>query len=297
VDGVAYRIYPYCPRIEGLFARIERWLNVQTGESHWRSISRENITTLYGRTAESRIADPTDPTRIFIWRVCQSFDDKGNAMVYEYKAENSDGVDLWQANERNRTSPIRATNRLLKKLRYGNLVSRLVQPDLSQATWMFEVVFDYGEHDDDIPKPDGACAWVCRNDPFSSYRAGFEIRTYRLCQRVLMFHNFPDEKGVGPDCLVRSTDFVYRNSRNNPQDLKKGNPLASFITAITQRGYRRNADGGYLKKSMPAVEFQYTDAVISEEIQEVNTESLQNLPNGLDSSTYRWADLDGEGVS
>ena len=28
-------------------------------------------------------------------------------------------------------------------------------------------------------------------DPFSSYRSGFEVRTYRLCQRVLMFHHFP----------------------------------------------------------------------------------------------------------
>ena len=35
--------------------------------------------------------------------------------------------------------------------------------------------------------PDDADAWSCRNDPFSSYRSGFEVRTYRLCQRFLMF--------------------------------------------------------------------------------------------------------------
>ena len=38
---------------------------------------------------------------------------------------------------------------------------------------------------------------------------GFEVRTYRLCQRVLMFHHFPDENLGTPDCLVRSTDFTY----------------------------------------------------------------------------------------
>ena len=53
-----YTIHRYRPRIEGLFARIERWTNRATREIHWRSISRDNITTLYGKTAESRIADP-----------------------------------------------------------------------------------------------------------------------------------------------------------------------------------------------------------------------------------------------
>ncbi|MEJ7711923.1 MAG: SpvB/TcaC N-terminal domain-containing protein [Pyrinomonadaceae bacterium] len=32
--------------------------------------------------------------------------------------------------------------------------------------------------------------WLCRPDAFSTYRAGFEIRTSRLCRRVLMFHHF-----------------------------------------------------------------------------------------------------------
>jgi hypothetical protein len=42
-----YSIDRYRPRIEGLFARIERWTNRETGELHWRSISRDNVTTLY----------------------------------------------------------------------------------------------------------------------------------------------------------------------------------------------------------------------------------------------------------
>src|SRR5215475_9067657 len=38
VDGASYRIRRYRPRVEGLFARIERWTNLDTGETHWRSI-------------------------------------------------------------------------------------------------------------------------------------------------------------------------------------------------------------------------------------------------------------------
>ena len=56
-----------------------------TGGTFWRSISDDNITTLYGKTAESRIADPADPTRIFSWLICQSYDDKGNAIVYDVR--------------------------------------------------------------------------------------------------------------------------------------------------------------------------------------------------------------------
>ena len=47
-----------------------------------------------------------------------------------------------------------------------------------------------------------------RDDRFSSFRAGFEIRTLRRCRRVLMFHHFAE---LGGPTLVRSTDFTYHN--------------------------------------------------------------------------------------
>ena len=174
--------------------------------------------------------------------ICESYDDKGNAIVYEYREEDSTGVDVSAVHEKNRSEKSRSANRYLKSIKYGNKTSRLIQPELSTMSWMFEVVFDYGEHDPNRPMPKDSAEWLCRHDPISSHRAGFEVRTYRLCQRVLMFHHFPNEEGVRDDCLVSSTDFVYRNTRNNPEDLKQGNPIASFISAVTQSGYRRLED-------------------------------------------------------
>lgn len=55
-----FTIRRYRPRIDALFARIERWTENATGESHWRSITRDNITTLYGKVDESRIFAPSD---------------------------------------------------------------------------------------------------------------------------------------------------------------------------------------------------------------------------------------------
>src|SRR5690242_8989823 len=53
--------------------------------------SRRTISLLGTVTEESRIADPSDPTHIFSWLLCESYDDKGNVIAYQYKAENSDG--------------------------------------------------------------------------------------------------------------------------------------------------------------------------------------------------------------
>src|SRR4051794_32696839 len=282
VDGVDYRIDRYRPRVEGLFALTERWTNKQTGESHWRSISKDNITTLYGKTAESRIADPENPNHVFSWLICETRDDKGNAILYNYVSENSDNVDLAAASERNRTAKGRSANRFLKRIKYGNAVSHLIQPDLTQTDWLFEVVFDYGEgHYEDLPpgaggsqfadaRISGAQRWPVRQDPFSTYRAGFENRTYRLCRRALMFHHFAQELGTA-DYLVRSTEFEYKQA-----------PVASFITSVTQSGYVRQAEGTYLKKSLPPVEFEYSEATIKSEVRELDSESIENLPSGID---------------
>ena len=292
-DG--YCIRKYRPRIEGLFARIERWTKVDSGEIHWRSTSKDNITTLYGKTAESQIASPDNPTRVFSWLICESYDDKGNAIRYEYKAENSDGVITAQTHERNRTPESRSVNRYLKRIKYGNRTPRQASENLSLRTdWMFEAVFDYGEHNQTNPKSNDSGVWTVRNDPFSSYRAGFEVRTYRLCQRVLMFHHFPEEFGVGLDCLVRSTDFAY-SYEQNPTDVR--NPIYSLLFSVTQTGYQRDSLGGYHSKSLPPLEFTYSEPHIDETVREVDAASLENLPQGLDGTRYQWVDLDGEGLS
>jgi RHS repeat-associated protein len=318
LDGVTYIVRRYRPRIEGLFARIERWTNPDDPQdTFWRSISKDNITTWYGKrskeTAESRIADPADQSRIFSWLICQSYDDKGNAIIYEYAAEDEDNVDLTQANERNRS---RKANRYLKRIKYGNRKPNR-DPDTGNATdptqllnetWMFELVFDYdeGHYLEDAPDAEGrifaravnqlpeGSARPVRQDPFSSYRASFEVRTYRLCRRALMFHHFPQELDIA-DCLVRSTEFAYDES-----------PIASFITSVSQSGFvqqlTQDQPNRYLKKSPPPVEFEYSKVPSSEElaqrpIREVDAESLENLPIGLDGAVYQWIDLDGEGTN
>ncbi|HEY2499456.1 MAG TPA: SpvB/TcaC N-terminal domain-containing protein [Candidatus Angelobacter sp.] len=300
VYGTQYAVHRYRPRVEGLFARIERWINTSDAtDTFWRSISKQNVTTWYGKTIESRIADPADPSRVFAWMISESYDDKGNAIAYTYKQEDSAGVDLAQANERNRTDSTRSAQRYVKAISYANRTPYF--PDLDAtapvalpADWCFQLVFDFGEHDLANPTPDDTKQpWLCRLDAFSTYRATFEVRTYRLCRRALMFHNFPDQPAIGLNCLVRSTDLTH--VLTPPTDPTQ--PFFSFLLSASQSGYLRNPAGGYFSSPLPPLEFEYTQAQVDETVRDIDSESLKNLPSGIDGTSYRWVDLDGEGVS
>jgi RHS repeat-associated protein len=298
VYGRSYRISFYRPRIEGLFAHIERWVASDTGLTHWRSLSRDNVTTLYGYDPGSRVADPNDPTKIFCWNICRSWDDKGNVAVYRYIQEDGAGLDLTQAHEANRTPATRGVQTYLQAIQYGNLAPYF--PDWTAATeaalpadWMFSVVLDYGDHAAWPPQPAPDRPWSVRPDPFSSYRAGFEIRTYRRVHRILFFNNFPEEPTVGANRLVRSLDLVYSDEQT-PAD--PHNPIYTFLVSVAETGYRQDG-GSVVSRALPPLEFAYSQPQIQPAILSLDRDSLGNLPEGIDGSRFRWVDLDGEGLS
>jgi RHS repeat-associated protein len=275
-----YRVDRFRPRTEGLFARIERWTRLSDGDVHWRSVTHDNVSHRYGQEPQARIADPADPSRVFSWLLCRSEDGKGNAIVYEYLAESGDGVDVGQAHERHRTPAVRTANRYLKRISYGNRVSTLVDPDTPDPGWLFQVVFDYGDHDPDAPAPAADRSLPVCAHPFSSYRAGFEVRTYRLCRRVLMFHDIPEEPGVGADRLVRSTDLTFAD----------GGAAGEFLASVTSRGYSART------RSLPPLEFGYTLAELHGEVRELDPASVASLPPGSGAAGQQFVDLDGDGL-
>jgi hypothetical protein len=121
--ALSYAMHSFRPRIDTLIARMERWTSDE-GDSHWRSISKDNILTVYGKDKESRIADSDDPERLFSWLICETRDDKGDAVVYKYKREDGTKVDLTEPHERNRGKggDLSHTGRHVKHIRCGNRV-------------------------------------------------------------------------------------------------------------------------------------------------------------------------------
>src|SRR6516165_7834420 len=106
-----------------------------------------------------------------------------------------------------------------------------------------------------------------------------------------MFHHFPEELGT-ESCLVRSTAFRYREK-----------PIGSFIERVVQSGHKLLEDGRYLTRLLPPLDLFYTASPLEDpnfqdyRLEEVDPESLANLPGGIVGDDYRLLDLDGEGIS
>ncbi len=281
--------FHYRPRTEGGFSRIERVVVDQ--QSHWEVTTKDNVTHVYGRSAQARVSDPADPQRVFQWLLEETRDDLGNVVRYEYKAENLDGVphESCEVHRHEGRSEVFG-GRYLKRVLYGNVHGTAVQDAVGSADFHFEVVLDYGEHDSDIPTPAEVQVWPARQDAFSSYRAGFEVRTYRLCRRILVFHRFAELGADAPDgqaLLVRSTDFSYE---------ERGD--ITYLTRATQVGYAPNGAGGYVDEALPPADFTYSRAdTLSGEVHDLDPESARQLQSGPEGRSYQWVDLDGEGIA
>lgn len=298
VFGTDYKITCYRPRVEGLFSRIEQWTDRGSGIVHWRTISRANVTTLYGADQASRIADPDDPARIFSWRISRSWDDRGNAAAYTYLQEDSAGIDLSAAHESNRTKHGRSAQWYLKSVSYGNAEPYL--PDFTSmaeppfpAEWHFTAVLDYGDHGASPPLREPDQPWPVRPDPFSTCRPGFELRTYRRVHRFLFFNDFPSEQSAGADCLTRSVELGYSDEQNPPDP---AGPSYTLLASVTKTGYGAGP-GPRPARSLPPLELEYSQPRIQPDILAMDAESAANLPAGIDGSGLRWADLDGEGLA
>lgn len=308
VDRSRYVITRYRPRIEGLFALIERWAEQDKPENiFWRSISRDNVTSWYGRREESRITNPGNSALIFQWLLCETHDDKGNVVVYDYLGEDSRGLEIESASvheaNRNTRPELRTANRYLHKIRYGNAkpylpslsaTSQWPKPDVVPGQdWMFEAVFDYGQCNKDNPKPKDNNSWLVRADAFSRYRSGFEIRTYRLCRRVLMFHHF---KELGkPDCLVHSTLFTYREPESAQDPSTPGYTVLASVSHWAHQWDENNST--YHSRQRPPVDFDYSEPRVDHTLHTIDPSELENLPVGTQGAGYQWVDLDGEGLS
>lgn len=285
----------YLPRIEGLFARIERWTERTTGRIKWRVITKENRTTLFGWTSNSILSDPEEPTRIYEWLPEFMFDDKGNCTQYVYKKEDEVGFDRSLLHHRNRlkNNLISYTNLYLSKVLYGNKHPyRQFGDDFPpESDYLFQTIFDYGtlSADDSFEKIN---PWDFRADAFSIYKPGFEVRTTRLCKRVLLFHVF-EELALLPDksdqkTLIKSINFGYDTS--SEQDF-------TFLKTVCSYGYIKKQNGSYSYKKLPATEFAYQQHDWNKEIKTVAPDALIHAPVGLDEHQYQFTDLYNEGLS
>ncbi|MEN3539328.1 SpvB/TcaC N-terminal domain-containing protein [Microbispora sp. ZYX-F-249] len=129
----------------------------------------------------------------------------------------------------------------------------------------YSVEFEYGE----------------RPDPFSTYRSGFEIRTTRRCEQILI---------KADDVLIRSYRLRYVTD-----DMPLN--LVSLLAGITMTGHRTDSRGRVLTRSMPPLTFGYTAFRPGHASFETFSADGGDGPDrALDHEEYELVDLHGGGL-
>jgi hypothetical protein len=212
----------YQPRTESLFALIEHTRTAR--EDFWRVRSREGVTSIYGveRPAgappswqdPAAVASPDDRTKVAEWRLSETRDPFGNVVLYEYERDNG-------------SVPTRRWNQLyLKRIRYVDY------PDAAGIMqFLVSVEFNY----------------EVRPDPFSDYRAAFEVRTTRRCTRINILTH------AGPDQIFKTYELIYIDQRQDvPASALPPNKL-SLLSQVKVSGH-----DGDRTELLPPLEFGYT---------------------------------------
>ncbi len=286
-----WEVHEYLPRVESTFSKWEYWLNPQNQDSYWQVITRDNTTMTFGQTPQGRISDSNDPARVFEWLLEQSIDAKDNKICFAYKAENNDQVPpcSWEQNRAN-------TQKYLQRIQYGNFID-----ENQQEQFAIEVILDYGEYDLETLEQGGknphvpTQSWNYRQDAFSSYRSGFEVRTRRRCQNILLFHHFTQE--LGDPCLVKRLALHYEepSTLTNPAKL-------SFLKSATLIGYQRvgqAATDSYTLQALPPLEFNFSkfNPPQNPQFKNLQIAPSQEIPGFLNGAGFQGVDLDAEGIS
>jgi RHS repeat-associated protein len=222
----------YRPRTEGLFARIERF----RGESghHWEVRSKDGMRTCYGtpRPAGAPV-DWTDPAAvlrpgggIFAWRITETTDLLGNVIRYTYRRDSGTGRGhTWD-------------QPLISRIEYADYGDR------ADPSFLIAIDFEYDE----------------RPDPFSDYRAGFEIRTTLRCRTIRISTQATD----GVRRVVKEYRLGYQQASFNG---------ASLLDRVDTVGV--DADADPVEEPLPPLTFGYA---------------------GFDPSQRRFAEVTGRGL-
>ncbi|MFJ2715243.1 SpvB/TcaC N-terminal domain-containing protein, partial [Pseudomonas sp. NPDC087346] len=284
--GLTYLVTRYFPRVEGAFTQIERWRQAPTPTStkddFWLLRTADGQLHCLGKSPEARIADPKQPDHTGVWLLEESVSVTGEHICYRYKSE--DAINCGMGGQE--ASRSHSAARYLQSVKYGNVNSYAPLYAWGKAAqapaWLFSVVFDYGERTLDpliAPAMATTSQWPCREDSFSDYSFGFEVRTHRLCRQVLMFHHFAQELGQA-DTLVSRLLLEYQQS-----------PQLSQLVGAQVLAYE--PDGTV--RSLPPVDFSYS--TFSSSVSPTGYAQLTSFPGLNDGQRYQLVDLLGEGLA
>jgi RHS repeat-associated protein len=246
-------LFRYQPRTEGMFAKILHHADAQN--NYWEVKTKDGLVSQYGTAASAGkdpavIADPVDPNNVFTWHLTETTDPFGNRITYTYERD-----------ERQTDGPHHWDQLYLSEIRYVDYGD----PSLSQ--FLIRIKFNYEQ----------------RPDPFSEYRAGFNIRTVRRCTNIEIF-----TQPGGVAGRIRTYRFIYLDQQGLPAAL----PLngVSLLSKVLVEGHN---DAG--SEQLPPLEFSYSSFEPEKRVFFPVT-GPDMPPGSLARPEYELADLFGDGL-
>ncbi|MDR0217365.1 MAG: virulence protein [Enterobacteriaceae bacterium] len=278
----------YQPRIINDFSKLEYWQPQQGNQDKpfWVMFSPDGQVHLLGKHSHAQIADPKDEMKIACWLLEETVTPTGEHIYYHYRAEDDAGCNADEL----RQHPAMYAQRYLAKVCYGNILPEAAFIALKSGippdnVWLFHLVFDYGERSSSlyaVPEYHTVGEWLCRPDCFSRYQYGFETRTRRLCQQVLMFHRL--QTLAGENVTDEVPALVSRLILN--YDLNKRVSLL-----LSARSLAHEADGTPLALAPLEVDYQRFEHDLN-----LNWQKMPELENFNAFQPYQLVDLYGEGI-
>ncbi|MCT8342108.1 virulence protein [Photorhabdus kleinii] len=299
--GATFTVTGYRSRLESHFSRLEYWQPQTTGTTDfWLIYSPDGQVHLLGKNPQARINNPLDATQTaqyvsqtaqYVnqtaqWLLEASVSSHGEQIYYQYRAEDETGCETDELT----AHPNATVQRYLQAVHYGNLTASDVFPTLNgddplKSGWLFCLVFDYGERKNslsDMPLFKATSNWLCRQDRFSRYEYGFELRTRRLCRQILMFHRLQtlsgQTKGDDEPALVSRLILDYDE-----------NAVISTLVSVRRIGHEDNNT----VTSLPPLELAYQPF---EPEQKALWQPMDVLANFNTIQRWQLLDLKGEGV-
>lgn len=287
-----YRVTDFRSRLETTFDRLQYWQAERevpgSPSEFWVMFAADGQVHLFGYEDSARVYKPDNRQHIARWLINASVSPQGEQIYYRYCNENGDHCPDDEI--RNHPEP---AYRHPDKICYGNKKSGRRFPCVSSNTddnaWLFFLVFDYGQRScalADIPGwqiPAGR-SWPLRQDIFSGYEYGFEIRVRRLCRQVLLFHRTADlaagSSQPGDPALVSRLILTYDES-----------PVITTLIAVRRADFSDPADQAGMTL-LPPLEFSWSKP---EKWPEHQWETLEEVGKLNSLQPYQFLDLWGEG--
>lgn len=287
--GEVFAVSAWRSRTETTFSRLEYWEPVSHSRpGFWVLYSPDGQVHLLGCNPQACISHPENPSQVAVWMAESSVSATGEQIYWQYRAEDEKGCDETEV----AAHPDTTAQRYLTAAWYGNKVAARKLPALvaepSSTDWLFMLALDYGERGTEIDiAPDwlepGSGDWSCRQDCFSGYDTGFEVRTRRLCRQILMYHAVTalagETKAGGVPYLVSRLLLTYEE-----------NASITTLKRVQQAAYEADASPVML----PPLALSWQDFSPPETVEWQKRLDMGRF-NLLQS--YQMVDLNGEGMA